>query len=168
MITKHIKLILIILISVQVFAQQQTTNDSLSVNDKKYYFTLLSYGEYSKSKPIKVFTCNKKDFKKVKENIQKCYKKYKIEYTEFYIIPIDKNDNNKKLIISSCLNKIDKIRMLNNLSTIQIPFKEYYDTNIKTMKFNYEKNNLKEFNKIEDFHQNVNAKNICYLISGRE
>ena len=165
---KYIKLILIILISAQVFAQRQTTNDSLSVNNKIYYFTLLSYGKYSKSKPMKVFTCNKKDLKKVKEKVQKCYKKYKIEYTEFYVIPIDKDDNNKNLIISSYLNKIDKIRMLNNLSTIQIPFREYYDSDLKKTKFNYEKTTLKEINEIQDFHQNVNAKNICYLISGRK
>lgn len=168
MITKYIKLILIILISVQVFAQQQTTKDSLSVNNKNYYFTLLSYGKFSKSKPMKVFTCNKKDLKKVIENIQKCYKKYKIEYTEFYVIPIDKNDNNNKLIISSYLYKIDKIRMLNNLSTIQIPFREYYDSDTKITKFDYEKTTLKELNEIQDFHQNINAKNICQLISGRK
>ena len=104
----------------------------------------------------------------VKNNIKKCYIKYKIEYTEFYLIPIDENDDNKILIINHCLKKIDDARMLNNLSTIQVPFKENYDNNIKNIKFNYEKNNLKDFNKIEDFHQNVNAKNICHLIIVRE
>jgi hypothetical protein len=168
MYTKYIKLIFILLISTQVFAQLQITNDSISVNGKKHPFTILSYGKYSKTKPMKVFTCDKNDFQKVKENIQECFTKYKIDYTDFYIIPIDSKhcNDSTNMILKKYLNRIDEIRISQNLSTIQIQFKEYHDG--KDLKIIYDETSLVILEKIENLHQNINSKNICYLVSGRK
>ena len=121
----NIYIIILLLISNQTFAQLQETKETVLIDGKEYCFTLLSYGQYSKTKSMKVLTCDKKHCQKIKLNIKECYKKYKIDYTDFYIIPIDKNnsDNSEIIILEKCLQRIDEIRMSQNLSTIQIQFK---------------------------------------------
>lgn len=167
---KYIHLVFLILISYQTFAQLQETQETVLIDGKEYCFTLLSYGEYSKSKAMKVLTCDKKNYENIKLNITKCHKKYKIDYTDFYIIPIEKNysDNSEIIILEKCLQRIDEIRMSQNLSTIQIHFKEYYDKETKDFKIIYEQNTLVEINKIKNLHQNINEENVCYIISGRK
>jgi len=165
---KHIQLFILIF-STQVFAQLQITNDSVSVNGNKYKFTLMSYGKHSKAKPMKAFTCDINEIEKVKDNIQKCYQKYKIEYTDFYIMPIDKNlKDDETTILDLYLKRIDEIRMSNNLSTIRFPFKEYYDNSIKDLKIIYDTSTQIKLTKVKNLHQNIKAENICYLISGRK
>ena len=167
---KYIYIIILLLISNQTFAQLQETKETVLIDGKEYCFTLLSYGQYSKTKSMKVLTCDKKHYQKIKLNITKCRKKYKIDYTDFYIIPIDKNnsDNSEIIILEKCLQRIDEIRMSQNLSTVQIQFKEYYDEKIKDRNIIYEQNTLVEINKIKNLHQNINEKDVCYIISGRK
>lgn len=163
---KHIRLIIILFFSAQLFAQLQVTNDTVAVNSKNYELTLLSYGKHSKSKPLKLFICNKKDLQKIKKDIQDCYKKYKIEYTDFYILSIDGGSSNTSFhqILEKSLNKIDEKRMSKKLSTLQIQYKEYYSETDKDWKIVYDKSNLTETNKIKNLYQNVNPKDICNLL----
>jgi hypothetical protein len=167
---KYPYLIILLLISNLTFAQLQETNETILINGEKFSFTLLSYSKYSKAKPAKVFTCDKKNFEKIKLNIRECYKKYKIQYTDFYVIPIDKIKckNSEIIILEKCLQRIDEIRISKNLSTIQIQFNEYYDKETKDLKITYEKNILVEINKIENLYQNINVEDVCYEMSGRK
>lgn len=164
------KLFLLLLISAQTFAQLEVKDYSIMVNDNRYDFTLMSDGKNSKTKIMKVLTCDKNDFEELKDNIKECYVKYKIEFTDFYILPIDKTntEDNKSTIVESYLSKIDEIRMAENLSTIRIRFTELYDKSTRSWQINYDLKSKLKINEIDNFHQAVIPANVCYLISGRE
>ncbi|PJE39473.1 MAG: hypothetical protein CUR32_12345 [Flavobacterium sp.] len=155
---------------VSSLAQHQVINDTIVINGEKIDFKLISFGKYSKSKPLIALTCCKSDLKKVEKQIIKCYRKYKVEYTDFYIIGIKKNTNYEKkaIIIEAYLKRIDERRIQNELSTIQIPFIEYNDVSLKKVKYKYERTLLIEPNKINNLYQDVNKMQVCYLISGRK
>ena len=159
-----IQFIILFLFTVQLLAQGIKQTDSIYINDKTVYFTHLSFGKYSKAKSVKIFTCLKKDLNTFEKKIRKCYKKHKVNFTEFYLIPIGTDDTDNGKIIKSVINKIDKIRMSNNLSTIQIPFKELYDSNTKNIKIIYDKDILIEINEIKNLHQIISIKQVCNLM----
>ncbi|TGD58589.1 hypothetical protein [Flavobacterium humi] len=163
---KHLLLFLILFFSTQLYAQLEVTSDTITVDGKNYGLTLLSYGKHSKSKPLKLFVCAKKDFYKVDKNIQECYKNHKIEYTDFYILSIEGGNTNPYFnqILEKGLNKIDETRMSKKLSTLQIQYKEYYNEADKTWKIVYDKNNLTEISKIKNLYQDISTKNICKLL----
>ena len=71
---KYIKFFIVFLIANQVFSQSEIQKDSIILKGKVHYFTFIRCSKDSGMKPVKVFTCNKKELKNVKESILETYK----------------------------------------------------------------------------------------------
>lgn len=129
-------------------AQDFIKHDYITLSNKQYNVSHISYGKTSLTKYIKVFTCNSNLKDRLIKEITRCYKNEKYEYSEIYIIFIPnlnkvKSEVENKILVSY-LNKIDDERMQSNLSTVLIKFKYDYKTNKYEYLTTQPKNSLKE------------------------
>ena len=151
-----------LLLTINIYSQDYIKNDTINISNKSYTITHISYGKSSLTKFYKVFTCDSKYKLEFIKKIIDCYKKQKLEYSEFYIIFIPKinslnNDSERKIIISY-LDKIDSERMKLNLSTTLIKCK--YD--LKNNKYEYLLKEPKEsVSNIKNLFLKCNLNQVC-------
>lgn len=160
------KITLIFLVCLFYFSNifcQSKTEFIFEKSKKEYKYILLSFGENSRTKPFKVFTCDSKNLTKIICSIEKYHKKYKLEFTDFYILSIDNKEIKDETLVYDYLNVIDEFRMKNNLSTILIDFDEYYDKSSKTKKYNY-LDSRKKIESLKDLHQNIKPNEVEKLL----
>lgn len=125
-------LLILIIIFQNCYSQDFIKNDSIKFNDKEYQYSHISFGRDNATKYYKIIVTDYDCFKKIEKEIIKCASKFKLEYSEFYVLALKKNTEVNS-ILRLLFEKIDNERMQQNLSTSII--KSQYD--ISTKKFNY-------------------------------
>lgn len=162
MMKKYLLIISVFLLNVTLHSQDFIKSDTLKVVEEIYNVSHLSFGNSSSTKAFKVLTCDVSEFSKIKSEIINCYRKRKIDYTEFYIVCVpnyikieSKKENN---ILLSFLNKIDKERMRLNLYTALIKLKYDLKSNVFEYYLNQPRKKLSEF---QEYKLNIKAKEIC-------
>lgn len=126
-VTLYYCIIFLFIISDKLNAQDFIVADSLVHNGVKQEYLHISFGKHSGTKFIKIVLCNENDAKSYEKEIIRCAEINKLEYSEFYLVPIPimrcKEQNHYHSILNALLMKIDEKRMKLNLSTTLIPFK---------------------------------------------
>ncbi|MBC7640730.1 MAG: hypothetical protein H7174_00070 [Flavobacterium sp.] len=150
---KKLLFIIILLISFKTLAQDHIVKDTLFFKLRKFDITHIDYGKHSSERPMILLTCNNNNYQKMQSSIVKCFKKYKVEFTDFYILCIEKNNSNYYAVVRSFIKKINIERTKNNLDLYNVD-----ETNL----------NKKKYTPADDFFKNVNYKEICYYLTGNK
>lgn len=141
--------IFLFFISSNLNAQDYIINDSLIINGINQEYLHISFGKYSSTKNFKVITCNEDEVTVFEKEIIKCASKNKLEFSEFYLVPLSKMNSNKQIhdvdILVALLKKIDQERMKLNLSTSLIRFKYSFENDI------FEYDTTKPLKKVDEF-----------------
>ena len=159
-----IKTICFLLFFNSIYSQDYIKKDSIKINDKTYHYTHISYGKSSLTKYFKVMTCNFNMTSKVEKEIISCNHKFKLEFTEFYILSTpncESNSEEDRVILLELLRKIDIERMSLNLSTSLVNYKY----NIEKNKFEYFINEPdKNIENYKHFKYKIRPNEICEFI----
>ena len=148
-----------------IYAQDYIKSDSLRIDGKLYKMKHLSYGNSSGLKLFKVVTCESLNSKKIEQEIIKCHRNHKLEFTEFYVISIPNYEQvsleQERNIFTSFLDVIDVERMSLNLSTALIKSKFKIDNFTHEYFLDQAKNDLSDF---KYYKLNIKATDVCTFL----